>query len=131
MLHIEKFPSNSNGTAVSGRGLLRRKLTRSQRVRLAGDVATGHLHFEHSYGQIAALFGVTVAQLRHELQARADVASSTTAVMMLAQAEAEAVDAAASTIVEARVGASPEARQVALRVIGPAKVWDVLASIVA
>jgi DNA-directed RNA polymerase subunit RPC12/RpoP len=69
---IAKISKNGSGDAsVSGRGLARRKLTLDEQIKLAADLATGERPFKPSFGQAADLVGVTVAQIRAELKARA------------------------------------------------------------
>jgi hypothetical protein len=76
MLDIVKLSHNGNGSGqtVSGRGLARRKLTAEQWLDLAADVACGQRPFAPSLAQIAALFRVSILELREELKQRAAAA---------------------------------------------------------
>src|SRR5262249_56224945 len=56
---------------ISGRGLRRRKLSRTERVRLAADLASGQLHLHPSLAQVSQLVGMAAAKVREELKARA------------------------------------------------------------
>jgi hypothetical protein len=117
MLDIANTTPVGNGV-LRGRGLQRRRLPLTQRIALAADVATGRTQFEHSHAQLAALFGITAPQLRAELRCR-DVNAAD-------RAEAEAVNA----IVAAWSDASPQAREIAVNIVGVAAVWDAIAAVV-
>jgi hypothetical protein len=135
MLDIVKSPSTGNGNdaTVSGRGLARRQLTAAELVNLAADFATGRQRLELSLTQIAGLTGVTTAQLRSELKARAQRRAvwQEAEQRLQVQLEAEAVNAQADAIVAAWDSASPLAREAAIRGIGVAHVWEVLANVIA
>jgi hypothetical protein len=85
---------------------------------LAADVAAGARLFQPSLAQTADLFGITAAELREELKARA--------LTLESEHESEAVGA----IVTAWSGASELEREQALSAIGVADVWDVLARVI-
>jgi hypothetical protein len=141
MLDIIKSSPNGNG-AINGRGLAHRKLWPGERVALAADVATKQRAYDPSLGQLADIFGVSVTQLRAELKAREanqryeaeletmQAAERRAAEQHAAQLEAEAVNTLATDFVAAWDAATPEAREAAVRVIGVAAVWDVIATIV-
>src|SRR5262245_53624126 len=136
MNHIihDSLTRNGNGAdAVNGRGTLRRKLTSPQRIALGADIALGTIPLAPSLKQSAAAVGISVFELRKELKARDCVEAwrRTIEQRLNLQAEAEAVNAQADTIVTAWDAASPTAREAALRVIGPSPVWDTLVVIVA
>jgi hypothetical protein len=135
MLDIIKFSPNRNNGAdvISGRGLGRRKLTPAQRVGLAADFACGQRHLEPSLGQLAALLGVTSSELREELKTRAQREAERRAAeaRQRSQAEAETVNAEAEILADTWRSASPESREVAIRLLGPGAVWDALARVVA
>jgi hypothetical protein len=116
MLMAFKTPDVNDVPHVSGRGIRRRKLTRSQRVGLAADLASGQLQLEPSLGQACELFNVTPAQVREELKARA--AALETKQM-------------GSSLVSAWDAATDAEREAAVRTIGVAVVWDVLARVLA
>src|SRR5262249_58144648 len=79
---------NGNGTGeINGRGVLRRKLTRQQRISLAADVALGLVHVEPSMKQSAATVGVRPDEVRAELKARAAVAAAAERERQAEQAE--------------------------------------------
>jgi hypothetical protein len=132
MSHIvHNSPNGNNGsTALSGRGLAHRKLSLEERIGMAADLASKHCHLEPSRTQAAQLLGVTVQQLRSELKARAR------REVQAQEAQREEAEARASIEVEATAihvawyGASPAARELAVRTIGTAEVWDCLARII-
>src|SRR6516225_3774808 len=68
--------NGSEPGSVNGRGLAHRKLSYSERVALAADVATRVRRFEPSLGQLSSLFHVNVAAVRAEIKARAAVAAN-------------------------------------------------------
>jgi hypothetical protein len=106
-------PTDVNNTPhVSGRGIRRRKPSPSQRVSLAADLASGQLQLEPSLGQACELFNVTPAQVREELKTRA------------AALETRQIT---SSLVSAWDAATDPEREAAIRAIGVAEVWDVLA----
>ena len=117
-MHMALKPTGVNGNGaphVSGRGLRRRKLSRDQRVWLAAGWATGELQLQPSLGQACELFGVTASRVREELKARA--AGRENEPMM--------------NLVTAWDSADADQREAAVRAIGVAAVWDVLARVVA
>jgi hypothetical protein len=142
MLDIVKSSPNGNG-AINGRGLARnkRRLWIGERIRLAADVASRRRSFDPSLGQLSSLFDVSVVDLRAELKAREarqrllaerDERERQAAERWAAiQAEAEAVNVGADAIVAAWNTATPEAREAAVRTIGVANVWEIVAKVVA
>jgi hypothetical protein len=108
----------SNGS-VCGRGLAHRKLDLEERKALAADVVSGERPFQPSLAQTASLFGITVTQIREELKERAAARES--------KRESDAVYA----LVGAWEQAAELEREVAIRMIGVAQVWDVLSKVVA
>jgi hypothetical protein len=60
----------NGGGVVNGRGLRHRKLTRSEAVELAADVATGRRPFVPSLHHLADNFGVSVGALGRAVKAR-------------------------------------------------------------
>jgi len=134
-------PSYNGQEPVRGRGLARRKLTLEELIGLAADVAARQRAFEPSLGQVADLFGVTTSQIRAELKARAEAAQYlrwleaedaeiSAQLRVDQQTEAEKANEDADHLIAAWNAISPSAREAAFRVIGPAAVWDVLATIV-
>ena len=110
--------SHVNGDRpVNGRGLPHLKLTDDELVRLAADMATGTRPFQPSVAQTTLLTGVSATKIRAEIKARA------------AQAENQEADEI-QWVVESWERLSEEARQEVVRVIGPARVWDTLASVI-
>jgi hypothetical protein len=103
---------NGHTPHISGRGIRRRRLSRSQRVRLAAGLVRGEVRLDLSMAQVCDLLSVPAADLRTELKART-------------------VKTTVAALVEAWRGASEEERTAAIREIGVARVWDVLASTVA
>jgi hypothetical protein len=98
---------------VSGRGIRRRKLDREQRVRLAADLVTREAQLDPSISQSAVLLSVTPADVSKELRARAAAREAKQATL---------------TLINAWNDASETEREGAVRMIGVAEVWDVLAS---
>jgi hypothetical protein len=140
VLNIVKNCSNGNGAAINGRGVAHVKW-RGRRVALAADVATGRRQFAPSLSQLSSLFDVSTADLRAELKAREarqrllaerdERERQAAERWAIIQAEAEAVNVGADAIVTAWNTASPEAREAAVRTIGVADAWDVVAKVVA
>jgi RPA family protein len=143
MLDIVKNSQNHNGNgsdAIGGRGLLRRKLTPEQRAHLAADVAMGLVHVTPSLKQAADTVGVPMAKLRAELKSRAaqriwdqwlDEVERQELERLQVQTEAETINDQADAIVRAWFAAHPDANELAVRLLGPTSVWDVLARVVA
>jgi hypothetical protein len=117
MLYIPSTPDVINGNYVCGRGLARRKLSRKQRIQLAADLACGQLQLHPSLAQVSQLVGVPQTKVREELKARA--------------AAHEASHQPATELVVAWESASESERETAIRAIGVAEVWDVIARVVA
>jgi hypothetical protein len=113
-------PNNVNGDqfTINGRGLAHLKLTEDELVRLAADMATGRRPFQPSLAQTYILTGVPAAAIRAEIKARA------------ARENGRPKDFAAA-IVTAWDEASEHERELAVRTIGIAAVWDVISSVVA
>jgi hypothetical protein len=65
-----ELPYNGNGSAVNGRGLRHRKMTRREAVELAADIASGR-PFVPSLHHLADIFGVPVGSLSKAVKARA------------------------------------------------------------
>ena len=134
MLDIVKSTLNGNGLgSINGRGLARRHLTVDQRIDLAADLACGQQHLHPSIKSTAALLRVTPTQVSGRLRARAqrEVEWREAERRRQVQNEAEAANVAADRIVSEWRLSSPEAREAAFRIIGAAKIWDVLARVVA
>ncbi len=111
--------SHVNGDRpVNGRGLGHLKLTENELVRLAADMATGTRPFQPSMVQVNLLTGVPVAKIRAEIKSRA--AQHENGWLKETDAIVHAWDTASSD----------DARREAFRMIGPARVWDVLASVI-
>jgi hypothetical protein len=108
---------NGDQPTLNGRGLAHLKLTKDELIGLAADMATGQRPFQPSLAQTNALTGVPVAAIRQEIKARA------------AQARNQEADEI-QWVVESWERLSKEAQQEVFRVIGPAEVWDVLASVI-
>ena len=134
MLDIVKPTLNGNGLdSVNGRGLERRKLTLAQRVDLAADLASGRRLLHPSIKSTAASLKITPAQVSERLKARARQEAKWRAAeaRWRSQEEAEAVNAEAEILADTWRSISPESREVAIRLLGPAAVWDALARVVA
>ena len=134
MLNIVKSTLNGNGLdSVNGRGLGRRKLTLDQRIDLAADLASGRRLLHPSIKSTAASLKITAAQVSERLKARARQEAKWRAAeaRWRSQEEAEAVNAEAEILADTWRSISPESREVAIRLLGPGAVWDVLARVVA
>jgi hypothetical protein len=117
-LHSGNSP-NVNGS-VNGRGLKHRKLTRQEAVSLAADLVSGQQQLKPSLEQVCDLLPVvTVAAVRAELKARA--AANGNAPLSDEAAYFVAVWSALSSV----------DREAAVKAMGVAEVWDVLARVVA
>jgi hypothetical protein len=123
---IQKSAPVKQSGRVCGRGLARRKLSLEQRKGLAADLLTGAREFQPSLTQTASLLGVTPAQVREELHAREE---------LLVRERQEVLAAAANereqrinALIAAWNGAAESERTAAVRVIGVARVWDVIAA---
>jgi hypothetical protein len=119
----ENLTRNGNGVdAINGRGTLRRKLTPRQRIALGADIALGVTPLAPSLKQSAAAVGISVFELRKELKAREAEAER--------ERHAEYSRQGALPIVSAWDHATAQGRAEAIRLIGVANVWDVLAHVV-
>jgi hypothetical protein len=89
--------------------------------------------FAPSFKQTAAAVGTTTYRMRQERKARAqqEAGRRVAEARWRSQAEAEAVDTEAETLAATWRSVSPESREVAIRLLGPGAVWDVLARVVA
>jgi hypothetical protein len=117
---LTKIPDVNGGSpVVNGRGLSHLKLSNDELVRLAADLATGQRPFQPSLKQTNLLTGVPVAAIRAELKARA------------ARKNGQPPKDLTVAIVTAWDAASEHERELAVRTIGIAEVWDVISSVVA
>ena len=133
MLGILRSQSNGNSSAINGRGLRRRKLTLDQRIDLAADFVSGQRQLVPSFKHAAALLRTTPTQVRERLKWRAqrEARRQEAERRLQAQEEAEAVNAEAEILADTWRSVAPESREVAIRLLGPGAVWDVLARVVA
>jgi hypothetical protein len=128
---LDIVPKNQNGNGsdtINGRGVLRRKMTSRERVSLAADVALGVTQLAPSIKQTAAAVGVPTAKIRAELKARTKTRLIDSRRWKQSYEAWEQQRAVA--LVHAWYFASDEDRAEALRAIGTADVWDVLARVV-
>jgi hypothetical protein len=109
LMALKSTDVNNHTPHISGRGLRRRKLTRRQRVRLAADLVSGEAQLDPSLNQVCELLAIPPVDVRGELK----VTEQTT-----------------SALVEAWDAATEPEREAAVRTIGVAQVWDVLARVV-
>jgi hypothetical protein len=132
MLDIVKSTLNGNGS-INGRGLERRKLTLDQRIDLAADLACGQQHLHPSIKSTAALLRVTPTQVSERLKARAqqEAAWRAAEARRRNQEEAEAVNVEAEILAATWRSVAPESREVAIRLLGPAAVWDSIVRVIA
>ena len=132
MLGILRSQSNGNSSAINGRGLRRRKLTLDQRIDLAADFVSGQRQLVPSFKHAAALLRTTPTQVRERLKWRAqrEARRQEAERRLQAQEEAEAVNAEAEILADTWRSVAPESREVAIRLLGPAAVWDALAHVI-
>jgi hypothetical protein len=109
---------NGNVPHVRGRGLRRRKMTSEQRVKLGADLVSGCLQLEPSLAQVSELVRVPQAKIRDELKARAAACETERHLPVTA-------------LIEAWDRAAEHEREAAVRSIGVAEVWEILARVVA
>jgi hypothetical protein len=112
---------NGSKPPVNGRGLTRRRLSLDEQAKLAADLATGERPFLPSLAQACMLVDVPQKAVVAELRARAARRNGKPS-KDLAASIVEAWDAAAEHEYE---------REVAVRTIGVAAVWNVISRIVA
>ena len=133
MLDIVKSSSNGNGlNSINGRGLERRKLTLDQRIDLAADFVSGQCQLVPSFKHAAALLRTTPTQVSKRLRARVrrEVEWREAEARWRVQNAAEAVNVEAEILADTWRSVSPESREVAIRLLGPAAVWDALAHVI-
>jgi hypothetical protein len=141
MRELVRELSHCNGgwAEVNGRGVKRRKLSADGKLNLAINVALGSTRFRPSIEQTAQLMGVPLHRLEQALHRLDDAhlrekakeaAAVEAAAFEAVHVEAASVNAEADQIVGAWSAASAEAREVAIRLIGPAA-WNVIAGVVA
>jgi len=115
--------NGGNGSAaINARGISHRGWTPEQRAAAAADAVLGATHVVPTLGQAATAFNVSATKIRAELKTREAAAE--------AAERAIDEDYAVNRLIDAWLGASPKAREVAVREIGVAAVWDVIARIV-
>ena len=134
MNNIVPRQTNGNGQgSVNGRGLARRQMTVGERVCLAAEIATGQRQLMPSLTQIADATGISVWSLRNELKERERVEAERQAIKqrLQVQLEAEMANAQADAIAVAWEAASSTAQEAAVRTIGVADIWNVIAVVVA
>jgi hypothetical protein len=118
-LHSGNSPNvNPTNGFVSGRGLANRK-SYNQLVSMAADHASGQLNVALSFKQRCAVFGISPADLRKELKRRAEMNSGAS------------LSDDAHNFIGMWFALSGADREAAVKVIGPADVWDVLSKVVA
>jgi hypothetical protein len=111
LTNVPTVNGNIGHISISGRGLLKRKLTRTQRVRLAADLVAREARLDPSIVQASDWLNVSPAEVSSELKARA-------------------AKSKVATLVSAWDAASEMERADAFSEIGPAAVWDVLSEVV-
>ena len=116
MLMAFKNPDVNNVPHVSGRGIRRRKLTRRQRVTLAADLVSGEARLAPSLNQVCELLRIPPVDVRGELKARASTRE---------------IEQTTSALIGSWHAATEPEREEAVRTIGVAEVWEVLARVVA
>ena len=115
--------NGGNGSAaINARGISHRGWPPEQLAAAAADAVLGATHVVPTLGQAATAFNVSATKIRAELKTREAAAE--------AAERAIDEDYAVNRLIDAWLGASPKAREVAVREIGVAAVWDVIARIV-
>jgi hypothetical protein len=115
--------NGGNGSAaINARGISHRGWTPEQRAAAAANAVLGATHVVPTLGQAATAFNVSATKIRAELKTREAAAE--------AAERAIDEDYAVNRLIDAWLGASPKAREVAVREIGVAAVSDVIARIV-
>src|SRR5262245_60573955 len=135
MLDICKSTLNGNGNSINGRGQARHRhrLSVEQRIERAADLASGVQHLHPSIKDSAALYAVLPLQVSECLKVRAQQEAEWRAAeaRWRSQEEAETINAAAEILATTWRSVAPESREVAIRLLGPGAVWDVLARVIA
>ena len=135
MNHIARLSPDRNDSTLDGRGQARHRhrLSAEQRIERAADLASGRRLLHPSIKSTAASLKITPAQVSERLKARARQEAKWRAAeaRWRSQEEAEAVNAEAEILADTWRSISPESREVAIRLLGPAAVWDALARVVA
>jgi hypothetical protein len=132
-------PSNGNGSAVNGRGLRHRKMTRSEALELAADIACGR-RFDPSLHHLADIFSLPIGSLSKAVKARAATQEASAAPMEVdymdfpieptEPVELIEKEKALSALVHAWHFASFEVREGFVREVGVDAVWDVIARLI-
>jgi len=135
MNHIARLSPDRNNSTLDGRGQARHRhrLSVAQRVERAADLASGVQHLHPSIKDSAALYAVLPLQVSECLKVRAQrkVEWRAAEARWRSQEEAEAVNAEAEILAATWRSVAPESREVAIRLLGPGAVWDVIARVVA
>ena len=135
MNHIARLPPDRNNSTLDGRGQARQRhrLSLEQRIERAANLASGVQHLHPSIKDSAALYAVLPLQVSERLKVRAqrEVESREAECRWRAQEEAEVINAEAEILADTWRSVAPESREVAIRLLGPGAVWDVLARVVA
>ena len=135
MNHIARLSPDRNNSTLDGRGQARQRhrLSVEQRIERAADLASGVQHLHPSIKDSAALYAVLPLQVSERLKVRAqrEVEWREAECRWRAQEAAEAVNAEAEILADTWRSVAPESREVAIRMLGPAAVWDVIARIIA
>jgi hypothetical protein len=134
MNYMARLSSDCNNSTLDGRGQARHRhrLSKEQRIERAADLASGVQHLHPSIKDSAALYAVLPLQVSERLKVRAqrEVEWREAECRWRVQEEAEAVNAEAEILADTWRSISPESREVAIRLLGPAAVWDALAHVI-
>ena len=134
MNHIARLSPDRNNSTLDGRGQARQRhrLSLEQRIERAANLASGVQHLHPSIKDSAALYAVLPLQVSERLKMRAqrEMEWREAECRWRAQEEAEAVNAEAEILADTWRSVSPESREVAIRLLGPAAVWDALAHVI-
>jgi hypothetical protein len=115
LIHSEDSKFVNGSKPVGGRGIKRRKLSPGEKVKLAADLATGVRPYTPSVAQACAVTGAPQRAVTAELKARRENGHAT----------------AAEAIVIAWYEASEHERELAVRTIGVAQIWNVISGVIA
>jgi hypothetical protein len=133
---VNPHPNGNGSGAVNGRGLRHRKLTRSEALELAADVACGR-PFAPSLHHLADIFGVPVGSLSKAVKARTAAQEAPVEVALTEETPIEPQVAIGEPLLEpfgtllwGWRAATPVERESFVREIGVDAVWDVITRLI-
>jgi hypothetical protein len=131
MTYIVENPPTVNGNGggiVKGRGLRHRKMSRSEALQLAADVASGR-PFVPSLHHLADIFGVPIGSLSKAVKARTEFQKKNATEVEEVTAEPPG-PFGALVLARAWYSAPPNDREWFVREVGVDAVWDVIARLI-